>query len=91
MRNPIFDLNPTADYPPLLLFDPTHFMMINLAIKSDMAPFIFKRLGYLYDELFKIKQEFFNKERSGLPKSDGKEQLPIPKNPLATLVLGMVG
>lgn len=76
----------THDMSPLILMDPTHPMVVNLAQKCDQAPLIFKKLGELSEEFSKIKALFSTKTKTTEKISDKEEAL-IPKYPLSALVL----
>lgn len=80
-RCPIFEFQAPNESVPLVLLDPTSFMIVNLAIKSEMAPVAFKKFAELHDSLISFKQE--------MAKQTAKQTSDLPRNILAKLVLGM--
>lgn len=65
----------------MVLLDPTSYMIVNLAIKSDMAPVAFKKFGELHDSLTVFKQD--------MVRQSGTQAAQLPRNILAKLVLGL--
>jgi hypothetical protein len=75
------------DSSPLILLDPTHIMLPNIAQKSDQVPFIFRKFKELSDALFQIKSYFANNDKQKTM-TEEIDEFKIPNFPLSALVLG---